>query len=77
MKVWIKYLLGVAVGFAAAVLIPFENGSTSSTILYFLTELFTRFGHYIVLPLVFFTTIVFGAMMPFLIQLQFENVHEY
>ncbi|MCQ2575640.1 MAG: cation:dicarboxylase symporter family transporter [Treponema sp.] len=57
MKVWIKYLIGAAIGIGAAVLIPFDN-PTAISILSFLTELFIRFGRYLVVPMVFCTAIV-------------------
>ena len=57
MKVWIKYLLGIALGVIAALILPFES-ATASKVLTFLTELFIRFGRYFVVPIVFFTAIV-------------------
>ena len=57
MKVWIKYLIGAAIGIGAAFLIPFDN-ATGSAILSFLTELFIRFGRYLVVPMVFCSAIV-------------------
>lgn len=57
MKVWIKYLIGVALGIAAAFILPVENAAFAS-FLSFITELFIRFGRYIVIPLLFTTAIV-------------------
>ena len=57
MKVWIKYLIGVALGVAAAFILPTEN-TVCVDIFAFLTDLFIRFGRYLVVPLVFTTVIV-------------------
>ena len=57
MKVWIKYLIGVVIGIGAAFLIPFDT-VTGTSILSFLSELFIRFGRYLVIPMVFCTAIV-------------------
>lgn len=57
MKVWIKYLIGIALGLAVAFILPIDNVATTN-ILSFLTELVIHIGRYIVVPLVFFTTIV-------------------
>lgn len=57
MKVWIKYLIGVALGVLAAFILPLDNPACSE-IVSFLTDLFIRVGRYIVIPLVFMTTIV-------------------
>ena len=57
MKVWIKYLAGILLG----VLITFIfhlDGARGSAILAFTTELFVRFGRYLVVPLVFCTSVV-------------------
>ena len=57
MKVWIKYLIGVALGVAAAFILPTDNAACVN-VFAFLTELFIRFGRYLVVPLVFTTVIV-------------------
>ena len=57
MKVWIKYVIGIALGVVAALILPMEN-AVISEILSFLTELFIRIGRYLVIPLIFSTTIV-------------------
>lgn len=57
MKVWIKYLLGIALGVLAALVLPLNNAK-GIEILSFLTELFIRFGRYILVPLVFSTAII-------------------
>jgi len=57
MKVWIKYLIGVALGILAAIVLPMDNAAVSGFVS-FLSELFIRFGRYMVVPLVFCTTVV-------------------
>ncbi len=57
MKVWIKYLLGIVLGVVAAFILPLNNAVVVD-ILAFLSDLFIRFGRYIVVPLVFVTTII-------------------
>ncbi|EID85080.1 Na+/H+-dicarboxylate symporter [Treponema sp. JC4] len=57
MKLWIKYLLAILLGILAAILLPVNNPVFSSFI-NFVTELFVRFGRYLVVPLVFSTAIV-------------------
>ena len=56
MKVWIKYLIGVAFGVLAAFILP--GNATISSAVAFLTELFIRVGRYIVIPLLFTSAIV-------------------
>ena len=53
MKIWIKYIIGILLGFFASWIIPFETRTSSET-LAFLTELATRFGRYTILPVLFF-----------------------
>lgn len=57
MKVWIKYLIGVAIGVLAAFVLPMDNPKCAEVIS-FLTDLFIRMGRYIVVPLLFTTGIV-------------------
>ncbi len=57
MKVWIKYLIGIALGVLSALILPLDTAAGTSA-LNFLTELFVRFGRYIVVPAVFFTAVV-------------------
>lgn len=57
MKVWIKYLIGIAFGLAASFILPMENAKCAE-IIAFLTELFIRVGRYLVVPLIFSTAIV-------------------
>jgi Na+/H+-dicarboxylate symporter len=53
MKLWIKYLVGIALGLAAAFILPL-NSPTASAVLSFLAEFSIRFGRYTLLPLLFF-----------------------
>ncbi len=57
MKVWIKYLIGIALGVLTAVLLPVDS-VTGSSVISFLTELFLRFGRYLVVPIIFSSAIV-------------------
>lgn len=57
MKVWIKYLIGIAIGIAASFILPMSNVSCSE-VFAFLSDLFIRFGRYIVIPLVFCTAVI-------------------
>lgn len=57
MKVWIKYLIGVALGVLAAFILPTENAAFANAVS-FLTELFIRVGRYVVVPLLFTSAIV-------------------
>lgn len=57
MKVWIKYLIGIALGVVSALVLPLD-GAKSSEVLGFLTQLFINFGRYLVIPIVFSSVIV-------------------
>jgi Na+/H+-dicarboxylate symporter len=57
MKVWIKYLIGVALGVLAAFILPTDNAAFANAVA-FLTELFIRVGRYVVVPLIFTSAIV-------------------
>lgn len=57
MKVWIKFLLGTILGILAAVILP-AGSETLKDAVTFLMTLCVRFGRYIVIPIVFTTTIV-------------------
>ncbi|MBQ1628464.1 MAG: dicarboxylate/amino acid:cation symporter [Treponema sp.] len=57
MKVWIKYLIAALFGIACAFILP-ANNSTVAAGINFITELTVRFGRYMVIPVVFFTTAV-------------------
>lgn len=57
MKVWLKYLIGVVLGLVAGIVLPMNNAAFAAFIS-FITELFIRIGRYIVVPLVFCTTVV-------------------
>ncbi|MCR5062199.1 MAG: cation:dicarboxylase symporter family transporter, partial [Treponema sp.] len=50
MKVWIKYLIGVALGIFAAFILPKEKTLEFITLL---SDLFIRVGRYMVVPLIF------------------------
>lgn len=56
MKVWIKYLIGVAFGLFAAFILP--GNAVFASAVSFLTELFIRVGRYVVVPLLFTSAIV-------------------
>ena len=57
MKVWIKYLIGLALGLLAAFILPTDNAAFANAVA-FLTELFIRVGRYVVVPLLFTSAIV-------------------
>lgn len=57
MKVWIKYLIATLFGIAFAFILP-ANNSTVAAGISFITELTVRFGRYMVIPVIFFTTTV-------------------
>lgn len=57
MKVWVKFLLGIFLGILAALILPTGNASVYGCIT-FLTQLFVKFGRYILIPLVFTTAAV-------------------
>ena len=57
MKVWIKYLIGMALGVLAAFILPTENAAFANAVA-FLTELFIRVGRYVVVPLIFTSAVV-------------------
>ena len=55
MKIWIKYLLGTALGLVIALFIPITTESGTET-LSFLTELAIRIGRFFLIPILFFGT---------------------
>ncbi|MCR5290884.1 MAG: dicarboxylate/amino acid:cation symporter [Treponema sp.] len=57
MKIWFKYLIAVLLGIAAAYILPTQSLHFTSA-LHLFTELFTRFGCYILLPLLFSSVII-------------------
>ncbi len=57
MKLWIKYLIAAVLGIACALILPVSNSSVAEAIR-FITEMVVRFGRYMVIPLIFFTTII-------------------
>jgi Na+/H+-dicarboxylate symporter len=54
MKVWMRYLFGVVLGIAAALVLPVNSPGVAKGIEY-LSHLVIRVGRYVVLPLVFFS----------------------
>ena len=54
MKIWLKYLMGIIIGVAAAILLPAQNPQIQK-ILSFLFELVVRFGRYTLIPVLFFS----------------------
>lgn len=57
MKVWVKYLIGIVLGLVVALILPVDN-AVMANILSFLNELVIHIGRYVVVPLIFCTTIV-------------------
>ena len=53
MKLWIKYLIAIALGLSAALILPADSPLVTS-ILSSLSEFSIRFGRYMLLPLLFF-----------------------
>lgn len=56
MKILRRYLIGIALGFLAALILPFEN-SQWNVALSFVTEIIVRIGRYTLMPLLFFSGI--------------------
>ena len=54
MKIWIKYLLGTALGVIIALFIPM-NTANATEFLAFFTELAIRLGRYFLIPILFFS----------------------
>ncbi len=54
MKLWLKYLIGIAIGALTALLIP-ANTPQSQAVLDFILNIVIRFGRYMLLPLLFFS----------------------
>lgn len=54
MKLWIKYVLGIALGIIAAFVLPVSSPALQNAV-DFLSDLAIRFGRYTLLPLLFFT----------------------
>ena len=54
MKIWLKYLIGIAIGIISVLIIPFDSVQ-SQTVLDFIVEMVVRFGRYTLLPLMFFS----------------------
>lgn len=57
MKIWIRYLIGIALGFVAALILPFDSLQWTSG-LSFITEIIVRIGRYTLMPLLFFSGIM-------------------
>lgn len=57
MKVWIKYIIGIALGLIVALILPVDN-AVMAGVLSFLNDLVIHIGRYVVVPLIFCTTIV-------------------
>ena len=53
MKLWIKYLIAIALGLGAAFILPANNTAIASVVAS-LSEFSVRFGRYTLLPLLFF-----------------------
>lgn len=53
MKLWVKFLIGLILGFAAAFIIPMTS-QQSTAVLNFIMQIALRFGRYMVVPLLFF-----------------------
>lgn len=56
MEILRRYLIGIALGFIAAFVLPFDN-SQWSAVLSFVTEIIVRIGRYTLMPLLFFSGI--------------------
>ncbi len=54
MKLWIKYILGIILGLAAAIILPAQSPAVNATFAA-LSEFAIRFGRYSLLPLLFFS----------------------
>lgn len=57
MKIWVKYVIGIALGLAAALILPLDS-LQGVYLLNFITEIFVRIGRYILVPLLFFSGIM-------------------
>ncbi len=54
MKVWLKYILGIALGVAFAIILPPQSEQARAA-LDFVTDLVIRFGRYALVPMLFFS----------------------
>lgn len=54
MRIWLKYVIGIALGIIAAFALPLDSAQSQS-ILDFVVELVSRFGRYTLLPVMFFS----------------------
>lgn len=57
MKLWIKYLIGIALGLACAFILPL-NTLQGTAVLSFVTEIIVRLGRYTLIPLLLFSTVM-------------------
>lgn len=57
MKLWLKYLIGAALGLAAALILPLDSLQGAAA-LSFITDIIVRVGRYTLLPLLFFSGIM-------------------
>lgn len=57
MKLWLKYLIGAALGLAAALILPLDSLQGAAA-LSFITDIIVRIGRYTLLPLLFFSGIM-------------------
>jgi len=54
MRLWLKYVIGIVLGIAAAFILPL-SGIQAQDSLNFIVDLVLRFGRYTLLPLIFFS----------------------
>lgn len=59
MRLWLKYLIGIAAGLLLAVIVP-PSSVQSQAALDFIVDLVVRFGRYTILPVLFFSVAVAG-----------------
>jgi Na+/H+-dicarboxylate symporter len=54
MRIWLKYLIGIALGIVASFILPL-SGVQAQSVMDFIVDLVLRFGRYTLLPLLFFS----------------------
>ncbi len=54
MKIWLKYLIGIALGILSTLIIPVDS-SLGQSVINFVADLVVRFGRYIIIPVMFFS----------------------
>lgn len=57
MRIWLKYLIGIAIGFAAALFFS-PSGNQDTAVLDFIVNIVVRLGRYALLPVLFFSVSV-------------------